>query len=197
MKLTELLEGRDLTNRVTVPVLVNTDAARRIIDAEKQVGTAKRRVDSAEDQEKGRLSQPSTLEAKGALEAAETELRDAREEAERHLYDFVLQSVGAAEWQELVSLHPPTEEQRERLGKELDYDPDTFPLAAIAVCLADPEVTSVDEVKQLRAKLPQAVWQQLWDGCLRANLGVNKVPPSLTGSHATSGSGLKSGQPSS
>lgn len=196
MKLSEVLEGRNLTNRVTVPVLLNTDTAERIIDAERAVKDATRRLEFAEQQEAGLMAQPATTAAREELSQAQAALAAAQADAEDHLYDFVVESIGAAAWQELVSAHPPTKEQRERLGRDLDYNPDTFPVAALAVCLVDPEADTVEEVQDLKAKLPQAVWQQLWTGCLRANIGVNRVPPSLTGSHATSGSGPKSGQQS-
>jgi hypothetical protein len=191
MKLTELLEGRDLTNKVTVPVLVNTDAAERVVAAERDLEKAKAALERASQAEAGRMSQPDTAEAREAVEAAEAALEDARREAEEHLYDFVIRSIGASEWHRLQTDHPPTKEQRDRFGRDLDYNPDTFPVAVLAVCLADPEVASVAEVEQLRGRLPQAVWQQLWGAALRVNLGANRVPLSMTGSGATASSGAR------
>lgn len=198
MKLSELMQDRELTNRHTVPVLLSTDAAWRMSRATAAVDTAKKKLDRARRAERDRMQAPMTAEATEELEAAEAELEAAQNEAAEHLIDFVVESLGSDEWEALVEAHPSLPEQRERLGVEdPGYNTKTFPLAAVAACLKQPEVDSLDDVRKLKKKVPDVVWSQLFAAVLRANRGQNMVPPSLTGSSVTRSSGRESEQPSS
>jgi hypothetical protein len=198
MKLSELMQGRELVNRHTVPVLLSTDAAWRLSRATAAVEKAKKEHGRAQRAENGRMHTPLTVEAQAELAEAEAELEAAQNAAAEHLIDFVVESLGSDEWEELVGAHPSPKEQAERLGaQDPGYDTKTFPLAAVAACLREPEVDSLDDVKQLKAKVPDIVWSQLFAAVLRVNRGQNAVPPSLTGSSETRSSGRESEPPSS
>lgn len=216
MKLSELLQDRGrLVNRLPVPVLMSTEAAERVARAQtdadltgRQVERAERAVKDAEAAEEGRMQRPRTEAAKTDLEraqakhdAAEVALEEARVAAEKYLVDFVVQSIGSDEWEELVNAHPPTEEQRERIsgqsGAVPQWNPATFPLDAVAACLAEPEVDGVEDVRKLKASVPEAVWYQLFAAVVRVNQGANRVDPSLLGSATTRISVSGSEQPAS
>lgn len=190
MKLSELLEDRDrVVNRHTIPVLMSTDAAQACALAQENVDKAREGLEIAEAHEAGRMAQPRTERGRKKLAEAEAELAKAYEQARPHLVDFVVESIGSDEWEELLAAHQPTDEQIEKAAKANDrrpeYNEKTFPLAAIAACLREPEVASVDEVRELKSKIPDVVWQQLFAGVLRANRGANRVPLSLSGSDGT------------
>jgi hypothetical protein len=198
MKLSELMQDRSLVNRHTVPVLLSTDAAFRVARARDAVDKAQRRLDRARVAEKGRMHAPMTVEATGDLETAQDELVQAEAEAEQHLIDFVVESLGSDEWEALVAAHESPADQMERLGSDdPGYDLKTFPLAAVAACLKEPEVDSLDDVKTLKGKIPDIVWSQLFAAVLRVNRGANAVPPTLLGSKKTRSSGSGSAPASS
>lgn len=198
MKLDELLEDRDrLRNRLTVPVLMSTDAAEACVRAEQSVRKAEATLERAQAAEDGRMSCPKTAEAEADLQAAQAALDAAHEAAQDHLVDFVVESIGSDRWEELVAEHPPTTEQVEQHGSKTLFNPKTFPEAAVAACLAEPEVTGLADVRKLRSMVPDVVWQQLFEAVLRVNRGANRVPLSLIGSGATTSSAAGSEQPSS
>lgn len=216
MQLTELLAGRDLVNRSEVPVLLSTDAADRIARAQAAVNEAADALDRAKRVEQGRMAQPMSQERQAVLDAAQAELEAANEAALDHLVDFVVESIGSTEFDVLIEALPATPEQRKRYGKELTWDPSRFPVLLVALCLRQPEVDADElealqewlaaddrdgeppvpaSVTQLKAKLPDVVWQQLYTAAYRVNRGVNDVPKSLTGSATTRSSEVRSEQP--
>lgn len=202
MKLADLLQDGDrLRNTLTVPVLLSSDHADACAVAQARVEAAEKQLARAEAAEARMLSKPQSAAANDELDAAQKELEDAYEAAREHLVDFKVRSIPSDEWEELVSEHPPTPEQREDLadmfGNPPDYNPRTFPEAAVALCLVEPEVDSIEDVRQLRGTVNDATWQQLWGAVLRVNRGKNAVPKSLTGSGTTPGSGSESELPSS
>lgn len=192
MKLADMFTGRDLADHIEVPVLLSTDAADRIVAAERQVERAQAAVEAAERVEAEKLNKPRTDQAREQLQAAQAELDAAQDAAREHLYEFRFTSIGSEDWEALVLSHPPTKKQRELYGRELDFNPDTFPVAAVAVCLTEivqpdgsvePVDTTPDDVRAtIKSKVKQAVWQQLWGACYRVNVGRSQVPLSLSGS---------------
>lgn len=198
MLLSDLLADRDrLRNRLTVPVLMSTDVAEACVQAQEAVDLAAGDLELAQAVEDGRMSTPKTQAAHARLEQAQAQLDAAHEAAEDHLVDFVVESIGSDAWEELVSEHPPTDEQREKYGPKTVFNPRTFPEAAMAVCLVEPEVTGLGDIRKLRSQIPDVVWQQLFEAVLRVNRGANRVPLSLTGSVATRSSAAGSEPPTS
>ena len=90
---------------------------------------------------------------------------------------YTFRGVSHREWQDLIRAHPPTDKQRKELP-ELDHNPETFHLAAIAASSHDPQLTP-DDVQFLRDNLVFTEFEKLWGGALEANLGVVASPKSL------------------
>lgn len=111
------------------------------------------------------------------LAAAERveELHKACKDAE---VTFTFRAIGAQPWRALVGKHPPTDDQR-RQG--LDYDPDSFPLAAITATLVDPTGDLV-QVTALAEKLSSGQWDRLWRSCLVLNRQDGQVGESSAAS---------------
>lgn len=108
---------------------------------------------------------PEVTAAAGAVVAIESEMEAATVE-------FTLGSVSRKAWADLLAKHPPSNEQR-RSGA--DHDPDTFPVAAIAACCKDPEMTE-EQSERLADVLPPGEWFKLWSTALRLNVSETPHP---------------------
>jgi len=89
---------------------------------------------------------------------------------------FTFADIGGA-WLDLIGKHPPTKDQL-AADRNLDHNPETFPIAAVAASSSVPDLTE-DQVKKLRGKLQFTQWQKLWAATLEANLGLATAPKSL------------------
>jgi hypothetical protein len=89
---------------------------------------------------------------------------------------FTFQDIGG-QWLALIGEHPPTKDQLE-VDKQLDHNPETFPVAAVSASSLAPKL-SVRQVERLREKLRMPDWQKLWAATLEANLGVVGAPKSM------------------
>lgn len=112
-----------------------------------------------------------------------------RIDAEAVIYRF--RGISRRRWRDLMAKHPPKREHRE-MG--VDFNPDTFPVAAMAACSVDPKLT-IEEARALEddATLGTGNFERLWEGVLTANLGVlNDTPKSLiaTALHRMNGESL-------
>lgn len=92
---------------------------------------------------------------------------------------FVFRAIGRRAWVDLIAAHPPTKAQLKAvaatstggLGRaSLDFNPDAFPVAAVAASCVDPEMT-VDDAQRLEAAVSEAQWSQLWEAVCRVNVG--------------------------
>jgi hypothetical protein len=99
------------------------------------------------------------------IEALEAEARG----SERGL---TLQAIGAAAWSDLLAKHPPTKQQRDQYPG-LDHNPETFPYAAVAASLGEPDDSGV---RKLVERISQGQWSRLWGACLAVNVGEVSVP---------------------
>ena len=91
---------------------------------------------------------------------------------------FSFRGVSRRKWRDLLAQHPPRKQDRE-VGD--DFNPETFPAAAVALCSVSPKLTE-DEAKALEDDddLGTGGFEQLWNGVLAANLGVvNDTPKSV------------------
>ena len=91
---------------------------------------------------------------------------------------YSFRAVSRRRWRALMAEHPPTKEHRDQGA---DFNPETFPVAAIAACCVEPKLTP-DEVQALEddPEFSTGDFEMLWNGCLAANLGVvNDTPKSV------------------
>lgn len=100
-------------------------------------------------------------------------LAELRDRAEDATVEFVFEAVSERAWETLRQDHPPTDEQREDLL--VDYNPDTFRAAAIAVSLVEPEGIDTESVEQLEDSLSVGQFAQLWRACREVNVGGDEL----------------------
>jgi multidrug efflux pump subunit AcrA (membrane-fusion protein) len=194
MKLADLMQDRKLVNRHTVSVLLSTDALEDFATAKAKVEQAQQKLERAQRAEAGRMSAPLTVAAGAELEQAQARLAEAEAAAAEHLVDFKFESIGSDAWEALIDAHQSPDEQRERLGDDdPGFDTKRFPLAAVAACLVEPEVDSLDDVKLLKSRIPDYAWSQMFEGVLQVNRGKNRIPPTWLASRTTLPSELGSG----
>lgn len=106
---------------------------------------------------------PQTVEAAERVKAVEDEMDAAT-------VTFTIASVGRKQWADLLAKYPPSKEQR-RAG--MDHDPDRFPVAVVAACCQEPEMTD-DQAQKLATVLPSGEWNKLWMAAL--GLNVTETP---------------------
>ena len=76
-------------------------------------------------------------------------LADLEDELERdYQVTFKVRALPRRKWTDLLAAHPPTPQQR-KMEQRLDFNPETFPTAAIAACLVEPKLSAeqVDELE--------------------------------------------------
>lgn len=116
----------------------------------------------------------ATTDAKRRTLARKVVKLEAEIEAVEKVFTFA--DIGG-QWLDLIGKHPPTKDQLVA-DKNLDHNPETFPIAAVAASSSQPKLTD-DQVKKLRGKLQFVQWQKLWAATLEANLGLALAPKSL------------------
>jgi hypothetical protein len=102
------------------------------------------------------------------LQAVETEMSDT---ARR----FRFRALSRRAWRDLLSQHPPRKQDK---ADQLDFNPETFPVAAIAACALEPAMTA-EQASLLEDRLPLGQFQKLWGAVLDVNLGVSDTPKSV------------------
>lgn len=198
-------------NRVEVPICTKRQLAADAEAAEESVEQALASVRGAEqrlelirENHEDLAGSDQLRQARTDLETAQKELRDAEEKfeqarqaAEAHQVTFVLQSIGAKPWADLVASHPPRKEQvkqwRDNGQMILDHDPDTLRPAAVAACLVEPFTVDQAGAERLATSVNQTEWLQLVGACFEANGSVRSVPKSRKPSGAPPRSAKKSG----
>lgn len=103
-------------------------------------------------------------------------LIELQRQAEASAVPFTFQSMGKTAWRALVGKHPPTKDQLQKSGGRADFNLDTLPAAAMAVCCIDPLDVSEEGFKQLGDKVTQGQWDKLWIACHMANTDGGDVP---------------------
>ena len=114
--------------------------------------------------------------------------------ARGHEVEFVFRSIGRKAWSDLVSQHPPTKKQKAELkgNQRLEWNPETFPIAAVAESCIKPAGVTEDAVQRIADEWTHGQWQLLWNACLAANIKVNDVPSSVAASAILHGSEQRS-----
>jgi hypothetical protein len=138
MSLSDLLDSWEPEVR-PVDMLLDRTAGARLERAARTVELAEGRLQTVEQAEAGQMSRPDVARAKAALEEAQAELDAAKTEAQSKRVTVHMRELGNRRWKELLWLVPPTKQQRERLGPQLDHNPELFPVVAIAFSLVDVE----------------------------------------------------------
>jgi hypothetical protein len=140
-------------------------------------------IERAEEQlEEARKNDDSLAGGSAELARRVVELH---EQAQKEEDTFTFQAVGARQWSDMLSQHPPSKEQR---AEGLDHDPDPFSRAAMAASAIEPKLTAED-VDWLYDNLSLGQYRRLWGACLAANVGVSgpKAQPSATATRLASG----------
>lgn len=88
---------------------------------------------------------------------------------------FIFESIGRRRWQDLVGEHPPTDANKEEFGESIDFNPDTFPAAAISRSCIDPGMT-VEEAQWFLDEFPLNVGQRVFEAALRVNREGSRDP---------------------
>lgn len=105
------------------------------------------------------------------ISALEAEIEDAKVE-------FKFKAAGRRAWADLLAKHAPTKQQV-AADKRVTFNPETFPIAAIATCCIVPEGIDEAAVHRLEDVLSDAQFSLLWNACVDANLGGGDSPKSL------------------
>lgn len=95
-----------------------------------------------------------------------------REEHAAAFHEFVCEAKPRAEWLALRSAHSPRDGHPEDGGV---FNSDTFPPAAVAACLVDPEPTP-DVIGWLEENLTSGDWDALGVLCWAINEGNREAP---------------------
>ena len=106
------------------------------------------------------------------------QLLDLQERAREVEVNFTFQSIGRKAWTDLEAQHPPTPEQLQIAAESdlvLKWNALTFPHAAIAASLVEPQGIDVAKVAELEEKLSAGQWKRLWAACSLANEGAGDV----------------------
>lgn len=108
---------------------------------------------------------PATVAAAEAVKAIE-------DEQDAATVEFTVQAVSRKTWADLLAKHGPSPEDR-RAGH--DHNPQTFPVAAIAACVKDPEL-SLDQALKLSEVLHTGEWNKLWVAVVGLNVTGTPSP---------------------
>lgn len=106
--------------------------------------------------------------------ALATEIEALEAEVEAAKVPFKFEAVGHRQWSDLLVKYPPSQEQLKDKPR-LDFDPEKFPVAAIAASCVEPKMT-LEQAKRLEKALNEAQFQELWDACIDANWGGLEAP---------------------
>lgn len=89
---------------------------------------------------------------------------------------FRFRSVSTLEWTNLLAQHPPTKDQL-KADPLAEFNPETFPPAAVAACSADG--ITIEQAQRLHRTLREGEWRKIWSAVLQVNLGAVDPPKSL------------------
>ncbi len=134
----------------------------------------------------GRNSRFASIDTQKAAPAVAQQLAELEKAFDEHKHEFKMGSIGNKAWQALMAEHPPSKKLLEQ-NRNAEFDPETFPVAAIAASWIDPENTGwkfvptekpnpemqrrVAFFTQLDELLNNTQFRVLWAACLEANTG--------------------------
>ncbi len=155
-------------------------------DAVRSLREAERALGEAELAAKGDKHANAVVEAKAAVEKA-------RKAVEATTGQWLVSSIGRKATEELVTKHPPRDEDHQALrdngggeNAKAQYNADTYPAALIAASLVEPKL-SEDEVARLIEEWTQGEYLTVWLGVLGVNQDSSLVGPGKASSNGSSG----------
>lgn len=149
---------------VTVRICGRRDLVARHTELEEQLAKAQRK--------------PShTIEGNPEVYELAEQISELENEIEAAHHEFKFESLGARAWADLLAKHPPTREHRQTTPG-IDFNPDTFPAAAVAAASHNPKLSKA-QARALEAQLTIAEWELLWGAALSANVGGETNPKSV------------------
>ncbi|OPG10557.1 hypothetical protein [Microbispora sp. GKU 823] len=118
------------------------------------------------------------------LAGAGGELRDVtqrmdavREQMQAKTVVFRIQGLPKRRWSDLIAKHAPRPEDQ---AEGLDYHAETFPVAALAACCVDPELSEEQAARLVDEILTNGQWAALWRAILEANNRAVDIPKSVS-----------------
>ena len=157
---------------LTVDVLLDNELGTRITQLRKDYMRQSRADKKLNETNKA----PAILKQIEALE----------EEAREVTVTFSFRDLGRKRFEDLWKACPPTEDQKE---KGYEWDPDEFSPLIIAESSVEPKLT-LEEAKELYDTWSTAEAEMLAMTAINANMGVNSIPLSGTGTGDPASSGL-------
>lgn len=128
-----------------VTLVLSRRAQQRVERAREQLDSASRQVAQAEQDEKGKMAKSGRVaKARKLADTSAEKLAAAETAAAAHRHTFWLRQLGNARWNELEFLVPPTDDQKVRIGRGLQHNPELFPIVALAFSLVDVTVNGDD-----------------------------------------------------
>ncbi len=92
---------------------------------------------------------------------------------------FMFRSIGRKAWADLIAAHPPTQAQR-LAYRGVGYNPETFPIAALAASAVEPAI-DLPAAHRLEAALNDSQFELLWTAALEVNRGVDAPKSGVAG----------------
>lgn len=114
----------------------------------------------------------SSLAGNADAERISAEIVAVQEEMEGAVLDVTVKALSRNGWIDLLAAHPPS---REDARKGESADPRTFPIAAVAACAVEPDI-SRSQAEALAEALPPGEWQKLWLAVVALNTAETTVP---------------------
>lgn len=121
--------------------------------------------------------------------AVAREIDDLQAQIAEHTTVFVLRALGDRGWRDLLRKHPPAKDDQ-RAGAQ--YNPDTFPAAALAATIVEPAGVTLDGVQTLLARVTPGDANRLWQACLGLHYEVHEVGESVRSTEPAPPSGTSS-----
>jgi hypothetical protein len=154
MDIDEILDGFELPER-TVPVCLKGSLVAEYEELERQLPAASR--------DGGSLSEPSeAVTIARRMEAL-------RQEIAASSWTFRFRALPGTGYEELQRRHPPRKDKQELFNAE------TFPIALISACCADPPMTE-DHVRRFKATVSDKQYWDVYDTAVAVNRASVDVP---------------------
>lgn len=126
------------------------------------------------------LAEASTKSAGGSLAGDDTrtladEVTALEERIEQATRTFKFRALSRRRWRSLLGAHPPLKQHK---ADGLDFNPETFPVAAIAACAVEPAMTD-EQAEKVADAIPLGEFEKMWAAVLQVNLGASDTPKSV------------------
>lgn len=157
-------ENPDHARKSTARVLLRQDLSARHADLDAELQQARIRDVLTNEPDRFPIISDQIIALEEEMKAAEVE--------------FVFRSVGRKRWADMLAKHPPTKAQAQADRRTM-FNPETFPIAAIAASCVAPGGMDEAAAQRLETALSDAQFSLLWNACIDANLGGGDLPKSL------------------